>query len=104
MQCSQYNAYPSYSSCEAACSPTLIDENESSFSIYPNPSEGIFAIKLDAATSFDITVYNVLGQPVLTTFTDKLITTIDLTSFEKGIYTVELKDKEAVYIERVIIE
>ena len=49
-------------------------------------------------------MYNVLGQPVLTTFTDKLITTIDLTSFEKGIYTVELKDKEAVYIERVIIE
>ena len=96
--------YSSLAGCQANCIQTGLDETELSFSIYPNPSEGIFAIKLDAATSFDITVYNVLGQPVLTTFTDKLITTIDLTSFEKGIYTVELKDKEAVYIERVIIE
>jgi hypothetical protein len=33
-----------------------------------------------------------------------MITTIDLSSFDKGIYTVELKDKQSINIKKVIVE
>jgi len=31
-------------------------------------------------------------------------TTIDLSGFDKGVYTVELKDENAIYTEKVIVE
>jgi hypothetical protein len=31
-------------------------------------------------------------------------TTIDLSSFEKGIYTIELKNSKTTYTEKVIVE
>jgi hypothetical protein len=96
--------YSSFSACETACNPTGLDEEKSRISIYPNPSNGIFVIELDAISKYDVTVCNVLGQTVLSTSTNTMITTIDLSSFDKGIYTVELKDEEAIYTEKVIVE
>jgi hypothetical protein len=96
--------YSSLSACQAVCNSTGLEETESSFSIYPNPSKGIFSIKLDAASSYDVSVYNVLGQTVVSTVISNMITTIDLSSFDKGIYTVELKDKQSIHIEKVIVE
>ena len=97
-------SYSSLSTCQANCTSTGLEETELGFSIYPNPSEGVFAIKLDAASIYDVTVYNVLGQTVFSTVTSNVITTIDFTSFDKGIYTVELKGKHSIYTERVIVE
>ena len=74
------------------------------FTVYPNPSNGIFVIELGVIEKYDVTVYNVLGQTVFSTFTNTMLTTIDLSSFDKGVYTVELKDKNASYIEKVIVE
>jgi hypothetical protein len=96
--------YPSFSACQTACVQTGLDEEKSSISIYPNPSNGIFVIELDVISKYDVTVYNVLGQTVLSTSTNTMITAIDLSSFDKGIYTVELKDEEAIYTEKVIVE
>ena len=48
--------------------------------------------------------HDVLGQIVLSTYTNTMLTTIDLSSFDKGIYTVELKDANVTYIEKVIVE
>jgi hypothetical protein len=31
-------------------------------------------------------------------------TSIDLSNFDKGIYTVELKDENTIYTEKVIVE
>ena len=49
-------------------------------------------------------MYNVLGQTVYTTSTNAMNTSIDLSSFDKGIYTVELKDENTIYTEKVIVE
>jgi len=86
-------------------SPTgVVDSKQSIFNVYPNPSNGVFVIELDAISKYDVRVYNVLGQTVYTTSTNAMNTTIDLSSFDKGIYTVELKDENTIYTEKVIVE
>ena len=96
--------YISMAACQAACTSNGLDEAESNISIYPNPSNGIFVIELDGAGKYDVTVYNVLGQTVFSTFTNTMVTRIDLSSFDKGIYTVELKDENTIYTDKIIVE
>ncbi len=81
------------------------DIQETIFSVFPNPTNGVFTIELDVKTAkYDINVYNVLGQTVLSTVTSSMKTPIDLSSFDKGVYTVELKHRETIYTEKVIVE
>ena len=47
---------------------------------------------------------NVLGQTVYATSTTAMNIIIDLSSFEKGSYTVKLKNNTSTYTEKVIIE
>jgi len=74
------------------------------FNVYPNPTNGEFVIALDATAKYDITIINVLGQTVISTTTSGMNTSIDLSKFGKGIYTVELKSNSSTYIERIIVE
>jgi hypothetical protein len=76
----------------------------SQFNVYPNPTNGVFTIELDGNAKYDVTVNNVLGQTVYTTSTTSMSITIDLSSFEKGIYTIELKNNSGTYIDKIIVE
>ena len=49
-------------------------------------------------------VYNVLGQIVYTTYTNDLNNMIDLSNLDKGVYTIELKENNLIYTEKIIIE
>ena len=74
------------------------------FNVYPNPTNGVFVIELDECVKYDLAVNNVLGQKVLLTTTSGMKTTIDLTNFDKGVYTVELKGEKATYTEKLVVE
>ena len=80
------------------------DMKQNIFTSYPNPNNGIFTIKLGEVAKYDVTVNNILGQIVFSTTTNGMNTSIDLSSFDKGIYTVELKDENEIYIEKIIVE
>ena len=80
------------------------DVKQSIFNVYPNPTNGVFNIVLDATSKYDVTVNNVLGQTVYTTSTNAMATTIDLSNFDKGVYTIELRNENATYTEKVIVE
>jgi hypothetical protein len=80
------------------------DMKQTIFTTYPNPTNGIFTIKLGEVANYDVTVNNVLGQTVFSTSTNGVNTTIDLSRFDKGIYTVELKDENTIYTEKIIVE
>ncbi len=77
-------------------------QNNSPFSIYPNPSEGIFFIKTSLTQQHDVMIYNDLGQLV-----QKLKlnggSKLDLTKEANGIYQVIILDSgKEVYSTKVI--
>ena len=83
----------------------LSDVKQTVFTTFPNPTNGIFTIELfEANKKYEITVNNALGQTVISTTTSEISTTIDLSNFGKGVYTVELKSNNSAYVEKVIIE
>jgi len=79
----------------------LIKSITSDFSIYPNPSKGIF--KIDVATDYIATVYNALGVVILNKEITKTQKNLDLTSYGKGIYFVHLQG-EKTYTIKLIVE
>ena len=83
---------------------SVADMKQTIFSTYPNPSNGIFIIELGQVARYNMSVSNVLGQIVFSATINEMSTTIDLSSFDKGIYTIELKNEKEVYTEKVIVE
>ncbi len=73
-------------------------ESNTSFSVYPNPSAGLFNLNLDAkdAGNVNLIVKNVVGQTII----DKTITvagktkeTISLANYSKGVYFLTIDSK-----------
>jgi len=64
----------------------------------------VFVIELEENSKYDVTVIDILGKTVYTSSINNMSTTIDLSSFDKGVYTVELKDENSKYTEKLIVE
>lgn len=69
---------------------------ENNFSIYPNPSNGIFTVELRNNLTAEIKIVNVLGEPVLEEKTINSLTIINLNNVADGIYFYELKNPEGI--------
>ena len=80
------------------------DVKQTIFTAYPNPNKGVFTVELGEVAKHDVSVNNVLGQTVYSTTINEIKNIIDLTNFDKGVYTIELKDEDAIYIEKIIVE
>ena len=83
---------------------SISEAKQNIFDVYPNPNNGLFTIQLDKSLKYDIMIYNVLGQEVLVTSSSLMNTVIDLSNFDKGVYTVELNDGNTMYTEKIIVE
>ena len=77
---------------------------QSQFNLYPNPTDGVFVIELEENSKYDVTVIDILGKTIYTSSINDMNTTIDLSGLEKGVYTVELKDRNSKYSEKLIVE
>ena len=73
------------------------DNVKNQFVLYPNPAANVLNVKGDFDSEESVTIYNMLGQTVLT----KAITTneesIDITSLAKGIYNVYFNNAKVAY-------
>ena len=78
--------------------PTSIPETEElKIQVYPNPSNGVFNIKIEGETTF--TIYNLMGQTVANAKTENGIFTIS--NLPSGVYFVK-SDKGLV--QKVVVE
>lgn len=121
---SYYDAYiGSMASCTHKTSPdnedvviqegsTRIEQTESealapvnnSFSLYPNPSEGLFHLEVPELGSWEITVYDLQGREVLhQQFQGKQSFEIDLSDQASGIYNLSITGEKDVWQKRIIV-
>jgi PKD repeat protein len=77
-----------------------------SFSVYPNPSNGNIFIESNGKTfAQEVLIRNVSGQVVYSQKADQsIVQNLDLSSLNAGMYFVEIKTADAVYLEKVILK
>ena len=64
------------------------DLNAKGFSAYPNPVNNVLNLRANE-TITSVAIYNVLGQQVYSTQVNALNTTVDMSSFDNGVYFVK---------------
>jgi hypothetical protein len=71
-------------------------ENYNCF-IFPNPSEsGIYTLQSSEITNDLLSIYDINGQKITSTFVDQNIKQLDLSQQEKGIYSVKIENKNSI--------
>ena len=65
--------------------------------LYPNPAANLLNIKGDFDTEESVTIFNMLGQTVLTKAVFSNDQSIDITSLAKGIYNVYFNNAKVSY-------
>ncbi|MFV0305980.1 MAG: Omp28-related outer membrane protein [Moheibacter sp.] len=79
------------------------DLDASMVSIYPNPSNGIINITTKSVNS-SIEVFDVTGRKVYSTASDSTLSTIDLSTYGKGVFVIKVSDGKQVETKKVIIK
>ena len=82
----------------------LAEDFESAISVYPNPASGVINLQIEAEKPGKITVYNALGQRILTQPVKAGNNPLDLSKATKGVYTIRLITGEKVRIEKVVLQ
>ncbi|MCG8410555.1 MAG: T9SS type A sorting domain-containing protein [Bacteroidales bacterium] len=74
--------------------------------LYPNPSNGLVTLKINNTKNqqFAIEVYNVIGNLVYQTKTNKTEEKLDLTMFDSGIYYVNINKGNVCKVYKIIIQ
>ncbi|RZK11739.1 MAG: T9SS type A sorting domain-containing protein [Flavobacterium sp.] len=78
-----------------------VDFKATSVKMYPNPVADVFNVSADK-TIENITFYNMLGQQVMTMNASKNTETIDLSSFQSGVYIAKVSVDGKVTTSRII--
>ena len=76
----------------------LIDHNDISFSVYPNPVTSVLNIKSDNAIQ-KIEVFSVTGQSILTSLNSEII---DLSGLTSGVYFVKAYSNTGMATQKII--
>ncbi len=79
------------------------DNDNSIFSVYPSPSQGILNVSIDSDSNAEILIYNSLGQIVHHENAVNRWCIIDLSNHNKGLYFVKLNIDNSIYTHKVLL-
>jgi len=66
------------------------EEKNIEFSVYPNPSHGVFQIENANGQNFEITVFNILGKQIMETVETSGSHTLDIQDLDNGMYFLQI--------------
>ena len=69
---------------------SVTDLDGNSFSLYPNPASQFLTIEFTEAIDFELSVYNISGQKMMSQTSANFVQRIDLQDFAEGIYLLEI--------------
>ncbi len=97
-KCDLWDEITGFKGCsETVGSIKITDTKE--ISIYPNPSTGIFYLRLPSELNYEIEVFNVTGQKIIVNpFSD----IIDLSMYRNGLYIIKIKTNSEFLIYKII--
>ena len=84
-----------------------IEENilKTSFSVYPNPSNGVFTVSSDEANTYTVEVINILGEIVSVKTIEGIINeTFNISNYNAGLYFVKLSNESSENIKKIFIK
>ena len=80
-------------------------EMNDAVSVYPNPANDEVTIELGIGMKdLNITIYNMVGELVYSSEMTNQQKMIDISAFAKGIYTVEVENKDAKVFKKLVIQ
>lgn len=107
--CYSTNGVCPNTSCATIIINNTVSVNENKLvgklSIYPNPSNGLFYVKLPQVmngSEINIKVFNLLGEILLNTKTNNNLSQIDLSKEPNGVYIIRVNDSNQAYNQRLI--
>ena len=75
------------------------------FSIFPNPSNGLFTINYPANETYKVEIINILGEVLsVRNVKETLNETIDMRNYNPGLYFVKTSNGKAESTKKVIIK
>ena len=78
-----------------------VDENNSNWSVYPNPNKGSFTITTQG--EFQYAIFNSLGQQVMSGKANGKAQ-IEAQSLNRGVYFLHLNGEHGSMVEKIVIE
>jgi hypothetical protein len=81
----------------------ISEHNNSPVTVYPNPASDVLIVE-SASNSNVITVFNSIGETVLSQQSNNMKTTLDLTSLTSGIYVVQVVNADGIFVEKVVLQ
>ena len=76
-----------------------VDPENSSLTLYPNPVQNILYITGDDSEDYDVEVFSVLGQLVLSVVN---VTQIEVGGFNSGLYLIKITSENSTQVKRII--
>tara|TARA_R110002049_G_scaffold307720_2_gene509198 strand:+ start:21222 stop:22199 length:978 start_codon:yes stop_codon:yes gene_type:complete len=76
---------------------------ENSFSVYPNPSKGVFEIKSSINQAVDYKIYSIMGSLVKSGILSKTFDSIDLSDNAEGLYILKGNLGNRHFIKKIVV-
>ncbi len=75
---------------------------KNNFEVYPNPANGIINVEGNGVETYNVSIYNAMGQHILSHYSQSAVATIYITNLTSGMYYVKIFTDKGVAIKKIV--